>query len=109
MTCKPTDPCYVWGGKIAMMSEEMSNELVQGREDRSKFSPQQLKARSFLRDKIPKAPPGSGQLGTAWNVLRTSAIVMTTIESSGYFDRTPEVQAYEESVLGSWSPGGMLL
>jgi hypothetical protein len=109
MTCKPSDPCYRWGGKLEMMSEELADAAVQSREDKSKLSPQQLKARAFLRDKVPKAPPGSGQLGAAWNVLRTSAIIMTTIESSGYFERTPEVQAYEESVLGSWSPGGMLL
>jgi len=91
-----------------MMSEEMSKELVQSREDTSKLSPQQLRARSVL-EKIPRAPPGSGLPGAYYNVLRESAIIMTTIESSGYFERTPEVQAYEESVLGSWSPGGMLL
>jgi hypothetical protein len=108
MTCKPSDPCYRWAGKLEMMSEELANAAVEGREDTTKLSPQQLKARSVL-EKIPRAPPGLGLLGASYNVLRQSAIIMTTIESSGYFERTPEVQAYEESVLGSWSPGGMLL
>lgn len=108
MTCKPSDPCYRWGGKIAMMSDKMAEELVQGREDSPSISPQQLRARLFLK-RTPRAPPGSGLIGAAYNIARQTAIILTTVESSGYFERTEEVQAYEESVLGSWSPGGMIL
>jgi hypothetical protein len=109
MTCRPVDPCYRWAGKISQMSDEMANEIVQAREDSSTLSPQQLRTRSWIEQNVPRAPPGSGLIGTGYNILRTTAIVMTTIESSGYFERTPEVQRYEESVLGSWSPGGMIL
>lgn len=109
MSCRPVDPCYRWGGMIAQMSETMADELVQSREDTSTLSPQQLRARSWIEQNIPRAPPGSGLIGTGYNILRATAITMTTIESSGYFERTPEVQRYEESVLGSWQPGGMRL
>lgn len=109
MTCKPTDPCYRFGGKLASMSEELAKAAVEAREDSKGLSPEQIRARNFIEREVPRAPPGLGLVGLSYNLLRQSAIVMTTIRSSGYFERTPEVQRYEESVLGSWQPGGMIL
>ncbi len=109
MPCKPTDPCYRFGGKLSMMSDDMAEAFVESRQDDSKLSPQQIRARNFIEREVPRAPPGFGLPGMIYNVARNTAIIMTTIESSGYFERSPEVQRYEESVLGSWSPGGMIL
>jgi hypothetical protein len=109
MVCKPSDPCYRWGGKLASMSDVIAEAARARDEDVSKLTPQQIRARNFIQDHVPRAPPITGLPGQTWNLLRQTAILMTTIESSGYFDRSPEVQRYEESVLGNWSPGGMLL
>ena len=109
MPCKPTDPCYRFGGKLSMMSNDMAEAFVESRQDDSKLSPQQLRVRKFIQREVPKAPPGFGFPGMIYNIARETALIMTTVESSGYFERTEEVRQYEESVLGSWSPGGMIL
>lgn len=111
MPCEPKDPCYRFEGRLASMSIDMANKFVESREDSSSLSPQQLKARAWLEENTPpRLPPGFlPQFNKVYQAIRFTAIVMTTIESSGYFERTPEVQRYEESVLGSWQPGGMKL
>jgi len=96
-------------GRMRVMSDQMFDEFVGSRQDVNKLSPQQLASRTWIEENIPRAPPGSGLLGQVYNVIRQTAVIMTTVESSGYFERTEEVQRYEESALGSWSPGGMIL